>query len=115
MVMKRMNALSMLAAVAVVLALGAFALAEGSAKQVTGKATCGGCSGVCEKCSVMLTDTAGTRWVLTGDSESLKKAFEVRHSDKQMTATLAGEAVTKKGKDGKDYKEVKVSQVTIAK
>ena len=31
-----------------------------------------------------------------------------------MTATLAGKPETKKGKDGKDYKEVKVKDVKVS-
>lgn len=61
----------------------------------------------------MLTDKEGARWVLRGDSKILKSAFTQRKSGKTVTATLVGEATTKKGKDGKDYKEVKVSGVTI--
>ena len=88
-------------------------VAADSAQTVTGKSSCGGCSGVVKGCCVMLTDKDGVRWVLRGNSESLKAAFKVRHEDKTMTATLAGTPVTKKGKDGKDYKEVKVSGVKI--
>jgi hypothetical protein len=68
---------------------------------------------VVKGCCVLLTDDDGVRWILRGNSESLKAAFKERHSGKAMTATLAGTPVTKKGKDGKDYKEVKVSDVKI--
>ena len=88
-------------------------MAADAAKTVTGKATCGGCSGVADGCCLLLTDKDGVRWILKGDSESLKAAFEERHSGKTMTATLAGKPVTKKGQDGKDYKEVKVSKVKV--
>ena len=88
-------------------------VAADDAKTVTGKSTCGGCTGVVKGCCVLLTDDDGTRWILRGNSESLKAAFKERHSGKMMTATLAGTPVTKKGKDGKDYKEVKVSEVKI--
>ena len=54
-----------------------------------------------------------TRWVLIGDSPSYKEAHKVRMDGKSMTATLASEPVTKKGEDGKDYKEVKVSDVKV--
>jgi hypothetical protein len=51
--------------------------------------------------------------VLIGDSASYKAASEVRKDDKKMTATLAGDPVTKKDDKGKEYKEVKVSDVKI--
>ena len=89
------------------------AMAADKAKTVTGKAACGGCSGVAEACGLLLTDKDGCRWVLKGDSESVKAAFKERSSGKTMTATLAGKPVTKKGKDGQEYKEVKVSKVKI--
>ena len=114
-----MNKVKWLGLLVVVLVLGlaAHAAATDAAKvkTVTGTPSCGGCSGVTGSCCVMLTDKDGVRWALTGDSDSLKAAFEARHGDKAMTATLAGKPVTKKGKDGKDYKEVKVSAVSIAK
>jgi hypothetical protein len=50
---------------------------------------------------------------LKGNSESLKAAFNERSSGKTMTAKLAGKPVTKKGKDGQEYKEVKVSEVKV--
>jgi len=98
--------------VAVVLGLGALATAD-TPKTVTGKASCGGCTGVVTGCCVLLTDKDGGRWVLRGDSESLKTAFKDRHTGKTMTATLAATAETKKGLDGKEYKEVKVSDVKV--
>lgn len=111
--MTRLNWSAML--VAVTLALGAYAWAEQQApKTVSGKVSCGGCAGVAEKCSVMLTDKDGARWVLLGDSEAMKKAFKDRHSDKTLTATLAGEPVAKKTKDGKEYKEAKVADIKAA-
>ena len=61
----------------------------------------------------MLTDADGGRWVLSGDNDSLKKAFAERKSGKTMTASIVGKPETKKGRDGKDYKEVKVSAVVI--
>jgi hypothetical protein len=77
-----------------------------AAKTVTGKSECATCSGVTAAGhNVMLVDKDGTRWVLVGDSESYKKAHDVRKSGKSMTATLAGEAVTNK--------EVKVSEIKI--
>jgi hypothetical protein len=88
-------------------------VAADTAKTVTGTSSCGGCTGVVKGCCVLLTDKDGVRWVLRGDSKSLKAAFKERHEGKTMTATLTGTPVTKKGKDGKDYKEVKVSEVKI--
>ena len=88
-------------------------MAADTAKTVTGKSSCGGCTGVAKGCCVLLTDKDGICWVLRGDSESLKAAFTERHKGETMTATLAGTPVTKKGKDGKDYKEVKVSEVKV--
>jgi hypothetical protein len=83
-------------------------------KTVSGKSECATCSGVTSAGhNVMLVDKDGTRWVLIGDSESYKKAHEVRKASKQMTATLAGEPKTKKDDSGKEYKEVKVSEITI--
>jgi hypothetical protein len=88
-------------------------VAADAAKMITGKATCGGCEGVVKGCCLLLTDDEGGRWILKGNSESLKAAFQERKSGKTVTAKLAGTPVTKKGKDGKDYKEVKVSEVKI--
>lgn len=94
--------------------VGAYVMAAGTPKTVTGKASCGNCSGVVTTgCCVLLTDKDGGRWILRGDSESLKAAFKERKSAKTMTATLAGSPTTKKGQDGKEYKEVKVSDVKI--
>jgi len=85
-----------------------------AAKTVTGKSECATCSGVTAAGhSIMLVDKDGARWVLLGDSDSYKKAHEVRKAGKTMTATLAGEATTKKDATGKEYKEVKVSDVKI--
>ena len=100
-------------AMAVVLSYGSYLMADDSAKTVSGKTSCGGCDGVVAGCCVMLTDKDGGRWVLRGDGDSLKAAFKARHNGKTMTATLAGEPATKKDKDGKDYKEVKVSEVKV--
>jgi hypothetical protein len=63
--------------------------------------------------NVMLVASDGTRWVLIGDGESYKAAHAVRKSGKEMTATLAGEPTTKKDDNGKEYKEVEVSEITI--
>jgi hypothetical protein len=89
-------------------------MAADAANAVTGKASCGHCSGVVSgKCCVLLTDSNGDRWVLKGKSDILQAAMAERKGGKTMTATVIGKPVTKKGKDGKDYKEVKVSAVKI--
>ena len=90
------------------------AKADSAAKTITGKSACATCSGVTESGhAIMLVDANGQRWVLIGDSDSYKAAHKVRTDDKTMTATLAGEPVTKRDSDGKEYKEVKVSDVKI--
>ncbi|MGB7735902.1 MAG: hypothetical protein WBL72_19660 [Thermoguttaceae bacterium] len=111
--MKRTTLVNVIVIVAMLLIIAACALAADVPKTVTGKSSCGGCTGVVKGCCLLLTDKDGVRWVLRGESEGLKAAFEKRHSGKTMTATLAGKPVTKKGKDGKDYKEVKASEVKI--
>ncbi|HEV8292158.1 MAG TPA: hypothetical protein VGP94_09550 [Tepidisphaeraceae bacterium] len=103
---------------ALVLAFSAGALAKdekkADTKTITGKSGCSECDGVTKAGhNILLTDKDGTRWVLIGDSESYKEAHKVRMDGKKMTATLAGDPVTKKGEDGKEYKEVKVSDVKV--
>lgn len=98
----------------VVLSFGSYGIADDAAKTISGKASCGGCDGVVAGgCCLLLTDKEGVRWVLRGKGDSLTAAFNERKSGKTMTATLSGEPVTKKGKDGKDYKEIKVSEIKI--
>ena len=83
-------------------------------KTVTGKSACAHCSGTVDSgCKLMLTAEDGTKWVLLGDNDSYKAAMKARTEGKKMTATLDGEAVTKKGADGKEYKEAKVTEVKI--
>lgn len=87
---------------------------DAATKTITGKSGCATCEGVTEDGhSILLIQKDGTRWVLLGDSASYKAAHDVRKDGKTITATLAGTPVTKKGLDGKDYKEVKVSDVKI--
>ncbi len=84
------------------------------AKTVSGKSACATCEGVTAAGhSIMIVTEDGSRWVLLGDSESYKKAHDVRKEGKTMTATLAGEPTTKKDESGKEYKEVKVTDVKI--
>ena len=111
--MKSMKWLVPILVVAMILVLAGYAIAADAPKTITGKSCCGGCSGVTGSCCVLLTDKDGGRWALTGDSKSLKAAFSARSSGKTMTATLVGKPVTKKGSDGKDYNEVKASEVKI--
>ena len=111
--MKWMKWSVLMLVMAVVLSFGNYVMAEEAAKTISGKSSCGGCSGIVQGCCVMLTDNDGVRWVLRGDSKTLKAAFKARKSGKTMTATMAGEPATKKGDDGKEYKEVKVSGVKV--
>lgn len=93
-----------------------FARAEKAeaAKTVTGKSECATCSGVTSaEHQIMLVDKEGTRWVLVGKGDSYTKAHDVRKSGKTMTATLAGDPVTKKDAAGKEYKEVQISDIKI--
>jgi hypothetical protein len=105
---------------ALVLAFSAGALAKedkkAETKTISGKSACAECDGVVkhgDEMHIMLTDKAGVRWVLIGDSASYKEAHKVRADGKTMTATYSGDAITKKGQDGKEYNEVKVSDVKV--
>ncbi len=104
---------NLVSVLAFALVLSAYASAADAPKTVTGKASCGGCSGVVEKCSVMLTDKDGMRWILTGEESVLKAAFEARHDGKSMTAKLDGDPTTRTDKNGKEFKKVKVTEVKI--
>lgn len=85
-----------------------------TAKTITGKSACATCEGVTpDGHAILLIDKDGYRWVLIGDSEGYKAAHKVRQNGKTITATLAGEPVVKKDSDGKEFKEVKVSDVKI--
>ena len=87
---------------------------DAKVKTVSGKSGCATCEGLTTKGhQILLTAADGTRWVLDGDSASYKAAHKVRDEGKKMTAKLAGEPVTKKDDAGKEYKEVKVSDVKI--
>ncbi len=109
--MKKFLCLLTLALAAALVSGRAFAADE---KTVTGKSACAHCSGtISGDCTLMLTSADGTKWVLTGDSDSYKAAMKARGEGKKMTATLAGDVATKKGADGKEYKEAKVSDVKI--
>ena len=111
--MKRSTVLFAVAVLAA-FAMSNAARAADAPKTITGKSSCATCSGVTESGhALMLVTSAGERWVLIGDSDSYKSAHDVRKQDKTMTATLAGEPVVKKDADGKEYKEVKVSDVKV--
>lgn len=115
--MKRSHLLALAMGILSIALLSNFASAEEKAaahKTVTGKSACATCSGVTSaEHQVMLVDKDGTRWVLVGKGEAYEKAHEVRKAGKTMTATLAGDPVTKKDATGKEYKEVKISDITI--
>ena len=112
--MKRSHVLSALLLVAALGFAGFARAADDKAKTVSGKSECATCSGVtADGHAIMLVDAKGVRWVLVGDSDSYKAASKVRKDDKKMTATLAGDPVTKKDDNGKEYKEVKVSDVKV--
>ena len=111
--MKRLNVLFALAVFAAFAFTGA-TRADSDTKTVTGKSACATCSGVTSAGhAIMLVDSTGQRWVLVGDSDSYKAAHKVRADEKTMTATLAGDPVVKKDELGKEYKEVKVSDVKV--
>lgn len=115
--MKRSFMLSALVAV-LGLALSAnFASAEKvAAKSISGKSECATCSGVTSAGhAIMLVAEDGTRYILVADKDTpgYTEAHKVRKDDKTMSATLAGEPVTKKDSAGKEYKEVKVSEIKV--
>ena len=111
--MKRFNVLYAVAILAA-FACASLVRAEDKTKTVSGKSECATCSGVTASGhNIMLVDDKGARWVLVGDSDSYKAASKVRKDDKKMTATLAGDPVSKKDENGKEYKEVKVSDVKV--
>jgi hypothetical protein len=84
------------------------------AKTVSGKSACATCEGLTAKGhQILLTANDGTRWVLVGNGAAYDAAHKVRDEGKKMTATLAGEPVTKKDEAGKEYKEVKISDIKI--
>lgn len=92
------------------LAVGTFSFAEDKKKEAK---TVSGTSG-CATCEGLTKDD--TRWVLIAeskDSEAYKKAHKVRQDGKEMTATLAGEPKTKKGEDGKEFKEARITDIKV--
>ena len=90
------------------------AACDASSKTITGKSACATCEGVTKDGhAILLVDKTGMRWVLVGEGEHYKAAHEHRKEGKTITATLAGEPITKKDSEGKEFKEVKVSDVKI--
>lgn len=87
------------------------------AKSVSGKSACATCTGVTSAGhNIMIVAEDGTRWVLIADkpdNESYKAAHKQRTKGVTMTATTCSEPVTKTDEKGKEYKEVKVSEVKV--
>lgn len=116
--MKQSHLFAVAGAVLSLALFASFAHAEkAAAKTITGKSACSTCDGMPVKGhAIYVVAEDGTRWVLVADKESTKgfaEAHKVRKEHKTMTATLAGEPVTKKDDAGKEYKEVKVSEIKI--
>ena len=112
--MRQMHLTLAIAALFAVALSATLVKADTAAKTVTGTSACATCSGVTDGGhQIMLITKDGQRWVLVGDSESYKAAHKVRDDGKTMTATLAGEPSIKKDAKGKDYFEVKVTDVKI--
>src|SRR5437870_5540811 len=85
-----------------------------AAKTITGKSGCATCDGVTsDGHAILLVAKDGTRWVLIGSGSAYDAVHKVRSDGMSITATLAGEPVTKKHSDGKEYKEVKISDIKI--
>jgi len=83
-------------------------------KTVTGKSACATCEGVTSSGhAILLIDKEGTRWVLLGSGKAYEAAHDLRKQGKTMTATLCSAPVVKKDADGKNYNEVKVSDIKI--
>jgi hypothetical protein len=110
-------ATSLFAGVLAIALMGTWSTAaDKEAKTVTGKSSCATCDGITKaKHEVMLVDKDGMRWVLVKDKDAkgYEKAHDVRKEDKKMTATLSSEPQVKKDDNGKEYKEVKVSEIKI--
>jgi len=111
-------ATSLFAGVLAIALMGTWSTAADNkeAKTVTGKSSCATCDGITKaKHEVMLVDKDGMRWVLVKDKDAkgYEKAHDVRKEDKKMTATLSSEPQVKKDDNGKEYKEVKVSEIKI--
>ena len=99
---------------ALVLTVGTHCVQADDAKTVSGKASCGGCSGVVEGCCVMLTDADGAAGSSAAIPRTSRPPLKPATSGKSMTATIVGEPATKKAKDGKEYKEATVKDVKVS-
>jgi len=83
-------------------------------KTVAGKSACATCEGVTDAGhNIMLVDGKGMRWVLIGKGDDYKKAHGVRQDGKQMKAEYKAEPKSKKDTDGKEYKEVEITKITV--
>ena len=83
-------------------------------KTITGKSACATCEGVTKDGhAILLIDKEGMRWVLTGEGKDYDAAHKVRKDGKTLTASYSGEPLVKKDADGKEFKEVKVTDVKI--
>jgi len=115
--MKRSLILSAFVAVLGLTLSANFASAEkAAAKSIAGKSSCATCDGVTtDGHAIMLVAEDGMRYILIADKKTpgYAEAHKARKGGKAMTATLAGEPVTKKDASGKEYKEVKVSEVKV--
>jgi hypothetical protein len=99
--------------------VGTWSFAEDAkaTKTVKGKSSCAQCDGIptSKKHEIMVVDKDGMRWVLLADKDSqgYKEAHKVRKDGKTISAKLAGEPKVQKDENGKEYKEVKVSEVKV--
>jgi hypothetical protein len=88
--------------------------ASAEVKKITGKDECAECEGITgNDQDVLLVEKDGTPWVLIGNGPGYVAAQDGHNEGKTITATLAGKPVMKIGLNGKPYKEVKVSDITI--
>ena len=117
--MKRSHLFTVAMAMVSIAFFASFAPAEkaAAAKSVTGKSACATCDGVTKAGhNIMITDADGSRWVLVAsgkDTKGYKEAHDKRKTGVSITAVLAGEPEVKKDDAGKEYKEVKVSEVSV--
>jgi hypothetical protein len=123
-----MKHLTLIALIAVTLALGGqrcqagadtrtadASKADAEVKKITGKDECAACEGITgSDQDVLLVEKDGALWVLIGGCPGYQAAQDGHNEGKTITATLAGEPVTKTGLNGKPYKQVKVSEIKIA-
>jgi hypothetical protein len=88
--------------------------ASAEMKKITGIDQCAACEGITgSDQDVLLVEKDGTSWVLIGSGPGYQAAQDGHNEGKTITATLAGEPVSRIGLNGKPYKEVKVSDIKI--